>query len=382
MNTISAPARTPYRTLKEGLQAVAEYSQDHEVTAAVAVAGTGAAVAGYVAKTAAWTGGRYGAPALGVGIAALGGAAIHDALANDVGRNPSAAADKLVLGTATMMAGTKIAGSALNIPVAKDILTFPGAIGTGMAVTGVALARSAAVRAQYEGLAERHIVVGTVGAAAVPGGLAVAAQGLAHPAIAKAAGKGSLLVGAAGLGGLSWFWGHRASESVANGEQFKGTGYAGLSLISALSSAWVVGKVTGLEALTHADQAVIKSAKGVWNAAVVPAGKFIYQHPVVGGAVVAGALATAAYGYHTVRRGRPVPPPSYGNRPWPPTTEGSRPVPPPGNSRLGRNLPYREVPPPAGRYDLAGPDRGALISRTQIEAPGTGARVVIDVQQQ
>lgn len=342
------PAPTPYRALKEGLQAVADYSRDHEVAATAAVAGTGTAVAGYLAKGTAWTGGKVAPAALGAGIAALGGAAIHDALVNDVGRHPGAAADKLVLGTAAALAGTKVAGSALDVPVARDILTVPGVVGTGMAVGGVALARSASVRARREGLAERHIVVGTVGAAGVPGGLAVAAKGLGHPGIARVAGKGSLLVGAAGLGELSWFWGSKALALSTQGEQFKGTGYASLSLLSGLGSLWVIGKVTGLEPLMHADRAVVDGARAVWNSTVVPAGRFIYRHPVAGGALVAGALATAAYGYHRLGRGGPVPPP-INDRPLPPPVHGDRPVPPPIDPGWG-HAPGHGIFPPVGLY--------------------------------
>ena len=381
MTTITPTAKTPYRSLKGGMQAVAEYTRDHQVAASVAVAGTGAAVAGYLARGAAWTGGRVAAPALGAGIAALGVSAIHDALANDVGRDPGAAVDKLVLGTAATMAGTKIVGSALNIPVAKDILTFPGVYGAGMAVAGVALARSAAIRARQEGLEERHIVVGAVGSAAVPGGFAVAAQSLGHPQVARAAAKGSLVAGAAGLGGLSWFWGHRASESFQTGHQFQGTGYASLSVGAGLGSAWVIGKASGIKALQHADRAVVNAAKAVWDGAVMPAGKLVHQHPVVGGALVAGALGTAAYGYYALRRSGPVPPPIYGTRPLPPTIDGSLPVPPPGQGSYRYGRPDQGFLPPVGVYPLPRAEVLGPVPPAGFEAAGTDTRIVIDVRQ-
>jgi hypothetical protein len=114
----------------------------------------------------------------------------------------------------------------------------------------------------------------TIGGAAIPGGVAVAAASLGADKVAEYGGKASLFVGGVGAGALAYKWGANAYNDFKKGEQLKGVGWSVLSLNAGVGSTWAIGTATGIKPLAKVGEYIGDYAiKPIWEKAVVPAGR-------------------------------------------------------------------------------------------------------------
>ncbi|MBM3270128.1 MAG: hypothetical protein FJZ01_21040 [Candidatus Sericytochromatia bacterium] len=202
--------------------------------------------------------------------------------------------------TTAVMGGAELIGKGLNIKPLQGLLTEHAGVVGGAAISGLGgtLAKVSVQDMSKKGVNELNIAGATLGGAAVPGGVAVAAATLGAEKVAEYGGKASLFVGGAGLGALTYKWGKDAVGSFQNGDQLKGLGYSALALNTGIGSTWAIGTATGIKPLTKVGEYVSKYAlEPVWEKGIVPAGKYLYNNPVVGGVIVAGTVAGGAYWY-------------------------------------------------------------------------------------
>ncbi len=205
------------------------------------------------------------------------------------------------MGAATAAAGgLELIGKGTGFKPLQGLLTEHVGIVGGVALSGLGatLTKVSVSDMSKKGANELNIAGATAGGAAVSGGVAVAAASVNASKVAEYGAKGSLLVGGAGLGALTYKWGKDAVGSFKNGEQLKGLGYSALALNSGIGSSWMIGTATGIKPLTKVGEYVNTYALNpVWEKGIVPAGKYLYNNPVAGGLIVAGTVAGGAYWY-------------------------------------------------------------------------------------
>ncbi len=246
---------------------------------------------------------KNGVGATAAGALLVGGAAV---LGTEAYKNAKKGGNDLITvaegmgATTAAMGGAELIGKGLNIKPLQGLLTEHAGVVGGVALSGLGgtLAKVSAEDMAKNGANELNIAGATAGGAAVPAGVAVAATTLGAENVAKYAAKGSLLVGGVGLGAITYKWGKDAAGKFQNGEQLKGVGYGALALGAGTSSAWAIGTATGIKPLTKVGEYVSKYAlEPIWEKAIVPSGKYLYNNPVVGGVLVVGTVAGGAYWY-------------------------------------------------------------------------------------
>lgn len=209
---------------------------------------------------------QYGViPAVGAGMATLGGAAVHDAVVNDVGENNMKATAKIAGGAASFLAGAEIVGDTFDIPVLEEAFTGVvfdhGASLLGAGLVGGALVAGKAAATQFGKVreADNKAVPVALGTGAAVGSAAAALAGaelvgndfdipvlnkalsgtvefLSRSAAASVVGGGLLLGGAAVAG-------HQVAENIQNG----GNDY----ITAGLAAGATAGGVGGVELLGH-----------------------------------------------------------------------------------------------------------------------------------
>ena len=120
-------------------------------TGASTVAATAVSIGGAIQSDTFAKVAQYGLlPAVGAGVSALGAAAVHDAVVNDLPEKKLKATAKIATGTAAALGGAQVVGMSYDIPVLDRALTGlvfhhgQGLLGAGL-LTGAAIAGKAAV---------------------------------------------------------------------------------------------------------------------------------------------------------------------------------------------------------------------------------------------
>lgn len=246
---------------------------------------------------------RNGVGATAAGTLLVGGGAV---LGGEAVKNFKKGGNDLLtvaegMGAATAAAGgLELIGKGTGFKPLQGLLTRHAGVMGGVALSGLgaSLAKVSGQDMASKGANELNIAGTTLGGAAVPGGVAVAAASLGAEKVAEYGGRGALLVGGAGLGALTYKWGKDAATSFRNGDQLAGMGHGLLALGTGIGSSWAIGTATGIKPLTRVGEYVNTYAlKPIWEKGIVPAGRYLYNNPVVGGALVAGTVAGGAYWY-------------------------------------------------------------------------------------
>lgn len=176
-------ASTPYQKIKQSK--VGRLVRDNKLgTAATTVAASAVLAGGSFQSEAFANLTRYTIlPAAGLGVAAVGASAVHDAVVNDIGENNLRATTKIALGTAAALGGTQIVGLAYDIPILDQALTGPlfehgqGLVGAGL-IGGAALAgRTAFNQFNKAGESENKAVPLALGTGAAVGAVGAGLAG-------------------------------------------------------------------------------------------------------------------------------------------------------------------------------------------------------------
>lgn len=311
-NAVRARSHTPYQMLKNS--PVGRFVGDNKLITAGGLIGGSLVVAGGAAKSPAFAKVAEKAivPGAGAAMSVVGGTMVHDAIVNDFGKGRNGTAvGKTFAGTVMALGGAEIVGRVYDIKGLDQALTRPvkvawnaidgvfgkhwKAIGGGALVAGGAGVLGTAVAdASRNGIKERNVLGGAVGATMIPGGAAVLASVAGKEALATSAGKAAGAIGGAGLAALGLTRGMAAVESFRKGSLWGTAANATLATTAGAGGLWLFGESTGIKALSKAGEKIFEPLA---EHVLQPAGKFFLEHPVVGGAVVLGGVGTAAYMY-------------------------------------------------------------------------------------
>jgi hypothetical protein len=286
---------TLYQRIKNS--APGSFVRHNKILSGVAATGASIVTAGAANESPAFASfAQHGIiPALGAGVAVLGGAAIQDAIVNDLPTDAGFATAKIGLGTVGVLGGAQTVGMAYNIPVLRDALTgtLERIADNGMAVLGggalvgsayaarFAANRFAAATAEHGAHRGANALVGVTASAAAGAGtlggleligrqyhipvmdrlLTNTVQYLSHGGIGAVAGGGFLLAGSGVLG----------AEAIAN---LRGDGPALVSVTEGMGA--VTAGLGGLELMGH-------------GLGIKPLEGLLTQHaPALGSAALAG----------------------------------------------------------------------------------------------
>lgn len=238
------------------------------------------------------------------GVALVGGAGVlaHEAVKNvEKGGNDFVTVAEGMAATTAALGGAELIGHGLKVEKLKGALTKNAQAVGGVALTGVG---AAAVKASLEDIKEKGLkplnAAGlAAGGAAVPGGVAITLAGVGAEKAAEIAGRSAGVVGGVGLGAAAVALGKNAYDAAKE----KKAGVAAVSGVASAAAAtgglYLVGKSANIPALAKLGETIGKvTVKPVVEHVIQPAGKFLYQNPVVGGVIVAGAVGTGAYLYY------------------------------------------------------------------------------------
>ncbi len=312
MSTTAVRSNTPYQMIKNS--AAGQFVGDNKLTTAGGVLGSALVIAGGAAKSEGFrkVAEKAIVPAIGGGLAAIGGSMVHDAVVNDFGKGRNGTGvGKSFAGTVMALGGAEIVGRTYDIKGLDRALTKPvktawnaidgvfgkhwKAIGGGALVAGGAgVLGTSVVDASKNGIKERNVLGAAVGATMIPGGAAVLASVAGKEAIATSAGKVAGAVGGLGLGAFGVTRGIAAYESFQKGSLWGVAANATLATTAGAGGMWLFGQSTGIKALSKAGEKVFSPLA---EHVLQPAGKFFLENPVVGGAVVVAGVGTAAYYY-------------------------------------------------------------------------------------
>ncbi|MBM3274902.1 MAG: hypothetical protein FJZ00_07100 [Candidatus Sericytochromatia bacterium] len=205
------------------------------------------------------------------------------------------------MGAVTAAAGgLELIGKGTGYKPLQGLLTEHAGVVGGTAVTalGAALTRVSVKDMQKKGLTELNAAGTTLGAAAIPGGVGIAAATLGAEKVALNLGKTSLAIGGVGLGAITYKWGKETVESFKKGEQLKGVGYGVAAVNAGIASSWAIGTATGIKPLTQVGEYVSKyTVTPIWEKAIVPSARYLYNNPVAGAAITLAAVGGGAYWY-------------------------------------------------------------------------------------
>lgn len=311
-NAVQARSNTPYQMIKNS--APGQFVVDNKLTTAGGLLGGALVVAGGAAKSEAFrkVAEKGIVPAAGAALSVVGGSMVHDAIVNDFGKGRNGTAvGKTFAGSVMALGGAEIVGRTYDIKGLDQALTKPvktawnaidgvfgkhwKAIGGGALVAGGAgVLGTSVVDASKNGIKERNVLGGAVGATMIPGGVAVLASVAGKEALVTSAGKVAGAVGGVGLGALGVTRGIAAYESFQKGSAWGTVANATLATTAGAGGMWLFGQSTGIKALSKAGEKIFEPLA---EHVLTPAGKFFLQHPVLGGAVVLGGVGTAAYYY-------------------------------------------------------------------------------------
>jgi hypothetical protein len=259
--------QTPYQKVKNST--IGRLVRDNKVGTGASVVAATAVIGGGVLQSDAFSQvARYGiAPAVGAGVSALGAAAVHDAVVNDVGENNLLATAKIAGGTTAALGGAQVVGLAFDIPVLDQALTgvvfdHGESVLGGALLTGAAFAGKAAA-GQFTKMGEadsNKAVHGALGTGAIVGSAAAGLAGI------ELVGRDLNIPGAdrAFTGTLEFLTKTSAASVVGGGLLVGGAlvagGQAGKNLVSgdgndyataAMASGAVAGGLGGVEILGH-----------------------------------------------------------------------------------------------------------------------------------
>ena len=117
--------------------------KENKTLSGLTVTGAGVALAGGGARSDVFSKiiDKGIAPAAGVTIACLGGAAVHDSMINDWPEHRARAASKFAAGTLVTLSGTEIVGRSYNLPFAKQALSgiLEKALNNAETIIGISL---------------------------------------------------------------------------------------------------------------------------------------------------------------------------------------------------------------------------------------------------
>lgn len=201
------------------------------------------------------------------------------------------------------LGGVEMMGNGLGLEATKGLLTENGFLVGGASVAGVgaAWATSASRRIVDNGLSGRRGLELAAGAAAVPAGVAVAAQGLESQLgiatkVADAAVNTSQVVGGVGLGLAAVGFGKQAVDAAKEGK-FESTVFNGaLSATSAAAGLGLIGEGMGIPQIQEAGRVIARNTiEPLAEHVLAPTAEFLFNNPIAGGVMLAVGVGGYLY---------------------------------------------------------------------------------------
>lgn len=239
--------------------------------------------------------------AIGAGGAALAGGALVSAgqAAKNIkeGGNEFASAALGIGAVAGGLGGVEMMGRAAGIEGAKNLFIDNAHLVGGAAVTstGVAWGKNVAGRIMEHGLSGRRGLELAAAAAAVPGGLAMAAMN-AGGNLSQNLIKGSETAFGLGLGVAAVGFGKQAVDSVKEGKPEAAIFHGAMAAGTAIGGLYSVGDALEIPALKQVGEKIGEvTVEPLVEHVLAPMAEFLFENPILGGVIVAAGVGAVLY---------------------------------------------------------------------------------------
>jgi hypothetical protein len=200
------------------------------------------------------------------------------------------------------LGGAELLGHGLGIKALEGLFTqhLPTIGAVGMSATGAALTRASLESVAHHGLTVKNTLGVTTGGSMAVGGLAIGADLFGLSSAANLLGHGTALAAGLGFGAVTAALGRTAVDSFRSGDVATGGAAAAATTLSATAGLALVGEGLGITAITRLGEQVFNHAVvPLWDHAIEPAARFLFENPVAGAVVIAvGVGAYAWYRHH------------------------------------------------------------------------------------
>lgn len=249
---------------------------------------------------------RTGAGAVGAGGFLTAGSAVlaHEAVNNiRAGGNSLITAVEGMGAVTTGLGGAELVGHGLGISALDGLFTQNmGLIGAGgLSAAGAAITTEAARSMTARGLTLGNTSAATAGATMTVGGSGLAALILGFDSTAYTLARGTAVAAGAGLLGVTAALGRTSIDSFRKGDVATGLAAAAGTTVTASGGLGLVGHGLGIEAVSRVgDQLFEHALLPAYDRVLVPAARFLFENPVVGG--IALAVGVGAYAWVRLRQ--------------------------------------------------------------------------------
>ncbi|MBI3927140.1 MAG: hypothetical protein HY319_16510 [Armatimonadetes bacterium] len=248
------------------------------------------------------------------GAALLGGAAVLGKEAVDNfrrGGNDLLTAAEAMGAVTGALGGAQLAGYGLGLEATRGLLTdHADTVGSvALSVLGAGLVRTSARSLRQNGVTVGNSLGLSAGLAAVPGGVALAAQTLGLEQAAEVLGRGAGVAAGAGLGLAAYAFGQRAVDSAREGRPLSAVFHGSMAAASATTSLWAVGESLGIEAISRVGERIAEhTLEPLFEHVIAPTAEFLFENPVAGAVLLAVGVGGYLYWRSRGKDEEPAPP--------------------------------------------------------------------------
>ena len=204
------------------------------------------------------------------------------------------------------LGGLQLAGHGLGLKATEGLLTEHAPLVGSTALTGLGLAvtRTSLTSMAHSGIKPINSLGLAAGAAMIPGGLAAASASLGWTQSADFLGRSAGTVAGLGLGLSSYALGRSAVDEARGGKFINATGYGLGAAATATASLAAVGESLNVPVLQQASRKIVQTTfEPILDHVVEPTARFLFTHPVAGGAALALGVGGYLYARYRSRQG-------------------------------------------------------------------------------